>query len=406
MTDNIFNVGIHVEITSNCNSRCLDCGRFVKGTDTINPYVQVGRNGNMSFETFKRVFDTTILQNARYVNFTGTYGEATIHPEFQAWAAWLGDAVNEYADKRVSNGLESKLAFIIETNGGLHTPSWWEELANTIKSKYHPYSRIIFGIDGTDDETHQKYRRGVSWHSVMANAEAVRAVGVRDEWSMIEFAHNEHQLALAEQMAAEIGFFRFKIRRSRVRNNLTQPKNLVNIEQKKKGISDQTVTVSSRQAKLFSDVSNTNEKTHTPYWNLPVNEKINSTDITCEWKDKKQISVDYTGRVWQCCYFSTFYHHNVEHHEYKNAMVVNLSAKVREFENLEYYEKQYAEHWNNVNYHNLSDIMTHRFFNAALPNSFENNTDSEVNPRIYRCGKHCGKHAREIEKKLNANNAN
>ena len=32
MTD----AGIHIEITSGCNSRCLDCGRFVRGTDILN----------------------------------------------------------------------------------------------------------------------------------------------------------------------------------------------------------------------------------------------------------------------------------------------------------------------------------------------------------------------------------
>ena len=28
-------LGIHLEISCNCNSKCLDCGRYVKGTDIV-----------------------------------------------------------------------------------------------------------------------------------------------------------------------------------------------------------------------------------------------------------------------------------------------------------------------------------------------------------------------------------
>lgn len=401
MTDNIYNAGIHIEISANCNSRCLDCGRYVKGTDTVNPYVDIGRAGNMSFETFKRVFDPKIIQNARYVNFTGTYGEATIHPEFLDWVTWLGDETLKLSEKREELGLEPRIQLIMETNGGLHGPDWWTEFAQIVKDRFHRFSRITFGIDGTDDETHQMYRRGVSWHKIMENAAALRAVGVRDEWSMIEFAHNEHQLEEAERMANEIGFWRFRIRRSRVRSKLGRPPVLHNVDQKKKGISDADVNVSKRQAELLGeDTPAQPVEREEPYWNKPVHENVNNSSILCEWKDRQQISVDYTGRVWQCCYFSTFYHHTVQHYEYHDAKVVDFSRKAREFENLSYYEDHYEKNWNNVNYHNLSDIMEHRFFNEDLPNSFENKTFSKENPRIYRCGKHCGKHAREIEKKL------
>ena len=41
----LYESGIHLELTSNCNSRCLDCGRYVKGTDEINPFVQIGSAG-------------------------------------------------------------------------------------------------------------------------------------------------------------------------------------------------------------------------------------------------------------------------------------------------------------------------------------------------------------------------
>lgn len=401
MTANYHNIGVHVEITANCNSRCLDCSRFVKGTDTVNPYVETGRAGNMSMSAFQNVFDDEILKNARYVNFTGTYGEATMHPEFFDMLRWLIMAVETRRDDRTALGLDPRLVLMIETNGGLHDAAYWAEFADIVKSGYHKYSRMIFGLDGTDDATHQLYRRGVDFDQCLENADAAIRRGVRVEWSMIEFAHNEHQLEQAREMADRLGFWRFRVRRSRLRSVIdNRAPVLYNEYQKKKNISDQSVQVSSKQASMFEQSAPAKPGRY--YWQKPVPDYINETKVSCEWADKQQISVDYTGRVWQCCYFSTFYHNPVEHSQVDAARKTDFSAEARRYENLSYYEDQYQEGWNNINLHSLSDILQHRFFKRDLPGSLDSTTDEPTVPRIFRCGKHCGQKARDIETKLNA----
>ena len=47
---------IMIEITSNCQAMCLDCGRNLDGVK-LNPNLQFGTAGNMKFETFKSVFN-------------------------------------------------------------------------------------------------------------------------------------------------------------------------------------------------------------------------------------------------------------------------------------------------------------------------------------------------------------
>lgn len=387
-------IGVHVELTANCQSRCLDCGRFVTGSDIVNPYVDTGKKGHITKEAIDNLFDPITCANLRYVNFTGTYGEATMSPEFFDIIHLIADRVEEQLEQRLANGLESQCGFMIETNGGLHTPEYWEELAKIVKTRYHKFSRIIFGIDGTDDETHQMYRRGVPFDNIIANAKAVIDVGVRSEWSMIKFTHNEHQFEEAERMAEEIGFWRFRTRRSRLRSVMPgQKRPLHNVYQKKKSISDTNVFMDK------DDVGEIKLDKNDFMWNKPVPDYINETDIVCEWKKDNVISIDYTGRVWQCCYFSTFYHSQVSWPDRLTATKMDFNKKVQDYENLSYYENQYEDQWNNLNSHTLSDIMGHQFFTTDLPDSLNNRIDSEHNPRIFRCGKFCGKKSRDFEGK-------
>ena len=53
---------VMVEITSNCNAMCLDCGRNLDGVN-LNPNLKFGTAGNMKLETFKSVFNKEVLPN-------------------------------------------------------------------------------------------------------------------------------------------------------------------------------------------------------------------------------------------------------------------------------------------------------------------------------------------------------
>ena len=386
-------LGIHVELTSNCQSRCLDCGRFIAGSDTINPHVDIGSKGNISMDAIANIFDNDTSANVRYVNFTGTYGEATMHHQFFEILHFIADKVETQKDHRVAKGLAPTVCFMIETNGGLHDPDYWKQLATIVKERFHPSSRFIFGIDGIDDKTHQMYRRGVNLNQLFSNALAVIAVGVNAEWSMIKFTHNEHQFATAALMATELGFTKFSTRRSRLRNVLPgESRPIRNIDQKKKSISKVPVYMD----KADENPSPPRKKDF--YWDKPVPDYINETEVICEWKKKNNISIDYTGRVWQCCYFSTFYHSPVEWWQKDLIDKLDVNAIVQRFENLEYYETKYNDGWNNVNLIPLSEILAHQFFITDLPASVNNKTDDDVNPRIFRCGKFCGGNSRKIDK--------
>lgn len=403
MQYDLFNAGIHIELTSNCNSRCLDCGRFVRGTDILNSFVQFGNKGILDKKYVENIFDEEVASNARYVMFSGTYGDASLHPEFHTVLDLIAECIDRVKQQRIKKGLPEKLVLQMETNGGMHTPDWWSRAGKIIKNKFHSASRIIFAIDGADDETHQKYRRGVSMPKILENASAVRKQEVRTIWSFIEFEHNSHQVETAKQMANDLGFYDFKIRRSRLRTKTTLPQNVPNTTQKNKRISKETLNWTDEQKALF-DKTTTSNASEKFYYEGKYKPEFLETDIVCEWREKNQISIDYTGRVWQCCYFSNFYHSPYEETQIPRIeQGEDVNLKSQQYENLDYYENQYENNWNNIKQFKLTEIMNHKFFVEDLPDSLNNKIDDKNNPRIYRCGKFCGSRTRKLDKVLNKN---
>ena len=105
-----------------------------------------------------------------------------------------------------------KTGWEVATNGGLHNEDWWTKIAEYQQQFYRPNSRVIFGIDGTDDQTHQLYRRGVNFDKLIRNAKAFIKAGGRASWQWLEFDHNTHQTETAKQMAQYLGFEQFLAR--------------------------------------------------------------------------------------------------------------------------------------------------------------------------------------------------
>ena len=59
-------------------------------------------------------------QNARYINFTGTYGDFILPSDCFEIVDKIADNVNKFPQHRLKNKLTEKLRFMCETNGGLH----------------------------------------------------------------------------------------------------------------------------------------------------------------------------------------------------------------------------------------------------------------------------------------------
>ena len=359
----------------------MDCNRFIKGTDILNPTVNIEW---FTMEMMENVLDDRMVNNIRAINFTGTYGESSLHPQFF-------DFLNMIADR-----VPHKVKLMMETNGSTQKPEWWDKFGQIVKERFRHDSFVVFALDGIDNETHQKYRRGLSFDKIITNAKAF-SKHAHTVWQMIEFEHNKHQFDEARSMAESFGWH-FKKRRSRLRfvshkggGVVKAQKGYEAAETKRKRLSTETVQTAKTDF----------EKAEKVYSKIDEN-YADTTCIECEWKKKRQISIDYDGLVWQCCYFSTFNHPVYELFQ-KGMNPDHAIMTTQRNENLTWYENQYKFDWNNLKTNKLSDILEHRFFTHDLPRSFESRTDDEEFPRIKRCSKFCGEASREIESLVNGN---
>jgi hypothetical protein len=97
----------------------------------------------------------------------------------------------------------------MNTNGGLRSVEWWQELASILNQ---PRDYVVFSIDGLADTNHI-YRINVKWNKVLENAKAFINAGGSAHWDMLVFDHNRHQVDSAEYTAGLYGFkwFRAKV---------------------------------------------------------------------------------------------------------------------------------------------------------------------------------------------------
>jgi len=150
----------------------------------------------LSLDDVKRLLPKEFLPQLSKVFFCGNYGDPAAARDTLKIADYL----------RQEN---PALKIGIHSNGSLRTETWWRELAAIIGIA--GYAR--FAIDGLVDTNHI-YRQNTDWQKIMANARAFIAAGARAEWDFIVFAHNEHQVEEARELAQELGFVKFNAKRT------------------------------------------------------------------------------------------------------------------------------------------------------------------------------------------------
>jgi MoaA/NifB/PqqE/SkfB family radical SAM enzyme len=139
-----------IEITTYCNAACPQCPRNNLGTG-INPYMPLT---HLPRVTIDQAFDSELCQRLRQVFFCGSYGDPIMHPDFL-------DILRDFRRKSPT------LWLYIHTNGGVHDPEYWAEIAAIMNG----YGQIDFGIDGLADTLHL-YRKNVKYNKVIDNARA------------------------------------------------------------------------------------------------------------------------------------------------------------------------------------------------------------------------------------------
>ena len=342
-----------LEITSYCNAACPQCPRNSLGT-SINPFMPLT---HLDRAVIDSTFDTELCQRLRQIFFCGSYGDPIMHPDFL-------DILRDFRSKNPT------LWLYLHTNGGVHDPDYWQEIAKIMAG----YGQIDFGIDGLEDTLHV-YRRNVKYHKVIANAQAFIAAGGRAQWNFIVFRHNEHQVDAVTRLANDMGFFNVLIRKTGRFLNHSKLEEL--------------------PAWPIAETDRVLEPPRNPEYqnqsmmSLPILKRqyqdiqqyFDSTPIRCDALQGHKVAVNVEGLVLPC----NFFNHNLYDARFRDGSLPGANARhqpgaknqVRAF------LERYGLHNLNIHHHSLRDIFDNAFW-TDLVESFDNGS------RLFECAFTCG----------------
>ena len=314
------------------------------------------------------------LPNHVFIN--GNYGDPIMYP-------YLLEVVKMCKDMGVPQ-------VTLSTNGSAQTEAWWTELATIMRKP----DKVIFAIDGLEDTNHL-YRVNSKWSTIMRNAKAFIGAGGIARWDYIGFAHNEHQIEEARQLAEDMGFVKFRYKKSNryvipthydgeeqeqivkrteiqfvAKQHVAQKKKQEKTSEQKEKALETILAAPKKQANTTEKVDAVIKK-HKSFDNY-----VNTTEIECQTARDKSIFVDYQGKVWPCCWQGHYYS-KIGH---------DMATPRRIEDNKDMWEK-YGNDFNNLSKHSIFEILKSPYFSNDLVSSW--NTNSQE--RLWICGKTCGK---------------
>ena len=193
---------LHIEPTDVCQAECSLCARE---TDVD---FDKSQQHHLSMYKIMQVLDADRILQLDKMFMCGNYGDPAAGKH----------TLNIY---RTFRKLNPNIVLGMNTNGGLKSALWWQEVANIFNK---PRDYVVFSIDGLEDTNHI-YRRKVKWTKVIENARAFIAAGGSAHWDMLVYKHNQHQVDECEQLARDLGFkwFRAKVSKRPYINGLEFP---------------------------------------------------------------------------------------------------------------------------------------------------------------------------------------
>lgn len=250
---------IEFELSSFCNATCPMCPRNVYGNNKKLGYIQ----RNLTMGELTEIVEP-IKHQLTHVRFEGNFGDPLANPDVIPMIEYLGVPVT------------------IVTNGYFRDEKFWQQLGKLDVE-------VQFGLDGIDNTTHTRYRRGTNYDRIIHNAVTFIRHGGKAVWKMIKFDFNIEQIDLAKTLSEKLGFYKF-LCIDHGRNSapvFDQAGNLVDIIGEWRGHTDFDT--------ICEQIDNGEVLLEDIY-------KPSVQSIHCQTVRNSSIYVSSTGEVYPCCY--------------------------------------------------------------------------------------------------------
>lgn len=377
---------LHIELTNRCNAACPMCMRFHQSSPLIRPDLELGE---ISIQQFEDWFSHDFLKQVKLILFCGVHGDPCIATD-----------TLEIVEYIVKNNPKTTILF--NTNGGMRNPEWWSKLGTLLTGK--PDHWVTFSIDGLEDTNHI-YRRNVKWDRLMANATAFIEAGGRAHWDFLIFKHNEHQIEQARQLAIQLGFSRFILKKALGVDDGKDlhPMGVLSKDGTLDYIIEAPLEASNRNLETYGKIGGATANLFTPaeykqqhedkliqkYYKkayTSIYETLDDTNYDIENKCKIRckslrnenidIFIDNYGNVLPCCYVGTHLNGN-----YSDDKTLQLHHEV----------KKYGLEKFNLNYNSIEDIIKEKHIDNVFTDSWTK--ESVANGKMLFCAHTCGENS-------------
>lgn len=367
---------IHLEMTDACNAACPMCARNINGGED-NPQLP---GTELYIDDIKNIFKSEFIGQLDRMYMCGNYGDPVA----------ARDTLETFSYFRSHN---SRMMLSMHTNGSAKKPEWWANLAKIIGRKGY----VVFSVDGLEDTNHL-YRQNTVWSKIMENAQAFIDAGGRARWDYIVFAHNEHQVEEAEELAAQMGFEKFQYKKSaRFFSNVSGVTKEMHQAGNRKGLQTallQAPKSSKYRNSVLDEISKFAKGEETvkiipskvidielyPQFfhkdtdkKKPIEKVWDEAKIKCKVAEEKSLYISAEGIVQPCCWTAGQMY--VWYHTPGSTQIWNLINEVGK---------------NNLNAidNSLEDIVDGQFFQDLIPKSWSKSSCAEGKLAI--CAKTCG----------------
>jgi len=265
---------VHIEPTQGCNAACPQCDRNMNGGKD-NPYL---RNAMLGSVDYYEMFPWHFVEQLDSMYMCGNLGDPCIS----------NYAIEGFRSFRSAN---PKIWLGMNTNGGARPDYFWEDLADIDVV-------VTFSIDGLEDTNHL-YRQKVKWERVMENVKAFINRGGRAKWDFIVFKHNEHQVEEARQLAMDMGFEKFQVKKtgrffSTVRHEGKESHQAMNRKGK------ETQRLEKPKDEYINKALKKEKDIVAEHGSMDA--YYDTTPINCKAIEKSEIFVTAEGHVFPCCW--------------------------------------------------------------------------------------------------------
>ncbi len=341
-------ITLDVELSTHCNLKCPQCSRTDED-NKLKPYSFL-KPTSVSLSKFKRWFPPTAMEAVNF-HFSGTFGDPGMCKDLKEIVCYIID--------------ESNCTISINTNGSMRDEQFWWDIASYSGKRL----KIIFDVDGINQEMHGFYRRGSDLEKVLTALEVTSATLARVSVLTVLFKHNQDYLEDIRDMCRKRAFSDIEfdaVEGNNFQKGSTYP--FVNEDGNKEVL--EQITREDREQGLERNDRRVRDHRH------PI-----GVDITCLAKEQNNMKVTVEGQISPCCYLSTPLRRA---NEITDGYITDDGVWNG---NLNKTMKEFVDNKNdfNLNHKSLQSIINNDWFTVKLPKSWKDQT------ACFACKKVCGR---------------